>query len=102
MDRFFFVLKGRGTVQVRFATRKMSDFGEQEVIPVMGSYELRSLSRDAHPAVPSAAVASATGAATAAGAVAQSSQVGPVPADISVRPSCLLPFHDYKAILVQN
>lgn len=41
-------------VQVRFASRSRDDYGDHEVIPVVGSYELRSLSRS-HAAAASAA-----------------------------------------------
>lgn len=54
-------------LQVRFASRRAGHFAEEEVIPVVGSYELRSLSRVATSA-PSAAVSTATGACNAAGA----------------------------------
>lgn len=41
-------------LQVRFASRSRDDYGDHEVIPVVGSYELRSLSRS-HVAAASAA-----------------------------------------------
>lgn len=74
-------------VQVRFASRQTSEFAEPEVIPVMGSYELRSLSR-MHEGAVSAALATATGAASAAGAVS-GSIVPAAAADVPVRAGCL-------------